>query len=206
MGELSCLEKAYITCATPTNLGFLLWVSFRRNRLLKSSSWPSTSFLDHLPLSVVPQRMLLKLREDNSEFLHARSSLCYRHLLITTISRFAIVRKSDILVYYLHVNEFIMPAVLQIYIKSTINRSILSKIIPLIMRFIPLIKRCLCIFLVISRVYSQSWIQSVGMTIHTYTRYTQLMVYTTRVPLTTASFCSIMYTLYTLFLTNKNWT
>ena len=62
-------------------------------------------------------------------------------LLITAISRFAIVRKSDI---NWHVNEFIMSAVLQIYIKFTINRSILSKIIPLIVRFIPLIKRCPC--------------------------------------------------------------
>ena len=30
---------------------------------------------------------------------------------------------------HLHVNEFIMTAVLQIYLKSTINRSTLSKII-----------------------------------------------------------------------------
>ena len=118
------------------------------------------------------------------------------YLLITTISRFAIVRKSDI---YLHINEFIMPVVVQIYIKSTINSSILSKSIPLIMRFIPLIKRCLCIFLLISRVYLQSWIQSVGMTMQTYTRFTQLMVYTTRVALTTASFFFYyVYTVYTV--------
>ena len=54
---------------------------FRRKRLLKSSSWPSTSYLGHLPLFVVPQRMLLKLREDNSKFLPARSSLCYVGIL-----------------------------------------------------------------------------------------------------------------------------
>ena len=135
----------------------------RRKRLLKSSSWPTTSYLGHLSLFVAPQRMLLKLREDNSKFLPARSSLCYvwilRHiplwlkpapapspidnrrkglvsirlrnilntyvlyLLKTTILRFAIVRKSD------RYTEFIMPAVLHIYFKSTINRSTLSSII-----------------------------------------------------------------------------
>ena len=80
---------------------------FTRKGLLKSSSWPSTSKLGHLPLFVVPQRMLLKLRKDNSNFLPARSSLCFvgisrnilnsyvLYLLITTILRFANVRKHD---------------------------------------------------------------------------------------------------------------
>ena len=44
-------------------------IFIRLKRLLKSSSWPSTSYLGHLPLFVVPQRMLLKLRRDNSNFL-----------------------------------------------------------------------------------------------------------------------------------------
>ena len=82
---------------------------------------------------------------------------------------------------HLIINEFIMTAVLQIYLKSTINRSTLSKIIHYIMRFILLIKLCLWIFLVITPVYLQGRIQSVGMTIHTadqrlYKIYT--MVYT----------------------------
>ena len=54
----------------------ILSIFIRRKRLLKSSSWPSTSYLGHLPLFVIPQRMLLKQREDNSSFLPARSSLC----------------------------------------------------------------------------------------------------------------------------------
>ena len=109
---------------------------FRRKRLLKSSSWPSTSYLDNLPLFVVPQRMLLKQREYNSNFLPARSSLCfggifinilnsyalYLLILITTICRFANARKPD----HLYVNEFIMPSVLQIYFWWRINRSTLS--------------------------------------------------------------------------------
>ena len=58
---------------------------------------------------------------------------------------------------HLHVNEFIMTAVLQIYFKSTINRSTLSKIIHYIMRFILLIKLCLCIFFGnIPRIFAES--------------------------------------------------
>ena len=115
----------------------------------------------------------------------------------------------------LHVNEFIMPTVLQIYFKSTICRSILSKIRHLIMRFILLIKICLCIFFIISRVYLQSRIQSVGITIHTayqrlymYKIYTMLykiytMLYTTRVARTTAMMA--LYIMY-MYLTKIEYT
>ena len=136
---------------------FYWWLSdgrvfFRRKRLLKSSSWPSTSYLGHLPLFVVPQRMLLKLREDNSNFL---AVLCgdyilssyVLYLLLTRILRVAIVRKRDRYTFNLHVNAFIMPIVLQIYFpKTTVNHSTLSKIIHLIIRFILLIKLTLSIF------------------------------------------------------------
>ena len=54
---------------------------FRQKRLSKSSSWPSTSYLGHLPFFVVPQRMLLKQREDNFNFLLAKTLLCFVGIL-----------------------------------------------------------------------------------------------------------------------------
>ena len=78
------------------------------------------------------------------------------YLLITTIYGCQLLENPiDI---HLQVNEFIMPAVLQIYFNH-INRGTLTQIIHWIMKLILLIKLCLCIFCNISRVNLQSRIQ-----------------------------------------------
>ena len=57
--------------------------------------------------------MLLKLREDNSHFLPARSSLCFvgilRICIVPTYNYNLLENPIDI---HLHENEFIMPVVL----------------------------------------------------------------------------------------------
>ena len=92
--------------------------------------------------------LLLSIGEEGLVLIRFRNILntYVLYLLITTILRFAIVRKSNRHTnVYLQKNEFIMFAVLQIYFHSTITRRNLSKIILYIMWFILLIKLCLCI-------------------------------------------------------------
>ena len=73
--------------------------------------------------------MLLKLREDNSNFLPARSSLFLWEIQEIKIQFYGSQLLENSIDIHLHVNEFIMPAVLQSYFLSTINRSTLSQII-----------------------------------------------------------------------------
>ena len=165
----------------------------------------------------------MKLRKDVSSFLPARSLLCFvgilrnilnsyvLYLLLTRILRFATVRKPD---RYTFTCKWIhYAAVPQIYFsKSTIYRSTLSQYAI----FTP--NEAVCIFWLYSGYICKIRIQTVCMAIHVadqrlYKIYTfTCMMYTTRVAQTTAIFFSsdtwmmTLNILYTLYLTNGNWT
>ena len=134
------------------------------------------------------------------------------YLLLTRILRFATVRKPD---RYTFTCKWIhYAAVPQIYFsKSTIYRSTLSQYAI----FTP--NEAVCIFWLYSGYICKIRIQTVCMAIHVadqrlYKIYTfTCMMYTTRVAQTTAIFffssdtwMMTLNILYTLYLTNGNWT